>query len=202
MHSMIFVIGDDPIGQVTATASHKEWKRTEFEAVAHDRLGPNIGIDWVAIGGRYSGFLIPQAGAQGKVYGDAVPAVEAHLASYMPPGAVFTRPGARGDRSGVDQIRASDVDWDATHDSAGGRWPAVLVAHGEWHDARAGLTSEESAACMVPPEAVLPEHQAEVEAWRAAAAGKLGRWNRDVLIPALEAAADAGDLVTVVNIHE
>lgn len=101
MHSMIFVIGDDPLGQLTGPTDAGEtvyldpaepdairwtWERTESEALRTLGNGDCGGTDWYGIGGRYSGFLIPEPGAQGKRYGDTMPAIEAWLSTYLPGG--------------------------------------------------------------------------------------------------------------------
>ena len=51
MHSMIFVVGDDPLGQVTDLTPESGWTRPA-SSVAAARHAPGA-IDWAAIGGRY-----------------------------------------------------------------------------------------------------------------------------------------------------
>jgi hypothetical protein len=74
------------------------------------------GVDWWAIGGRYSGYLPLEPDATtGKVYGDAMPGFEASLAAFAPPDAGFSRGFQSLDRpsrpdDGVDQAARRDVD--------------------------------------------------------------------------------------------
>lgn len=180
MHSMIFVVGDNPLDQL-------------------DQLAGNCraSIDWFGIGGRYSGTLILQPGAEGKRYGDTLPAAEAHLAALMPEGVSLGRSGARGDRPGVDQARACDVDWEATITGADRR-PRAVVIDTTWRDTWDVLTTEEAAA-LTAAALIDPADIGEVYV---TACGKVSQWDREVLGPILAAAEECGQLVTVVDIHE
>jgi hypothetical protein len=121
MHIPVFVLGDgDPAARAMAA------------------LRQTLDPDWAAIGGRYSGMLIPKAGAtSGRVFGDAMPDFEAHMSAHMsalgralhPEHAEHIeniRMGYRGDRTGVDQVEIDDCDVDATFDAATTA-PAVVV---------------------------------------------------------------------------
>jgi hypothetical protein len=99
MHSCALVITDDDVDAAMETADVR-----------------GRGVDWWAIGGRYSGYLplVPDA-TTGKVYGDAMPGFEATLAALAPPDAGFARglqslgrPSRPDD--GVDQAARRDVD--------------------------------------------------------------------------------------------
>jgi hypothetical protein len=207
MHTMILVIGEDPIGQLTrdgeavrtnpAETITWTWQRSESEALRSLGSGDCGGADWFGIGGRYSGWLIPRPGAAGKRYGDTMPAFEASILTFAAgsaPDVHITRMGASGDRPGVDQIRASDVDWETTwHEK--NRRPGVVVAHGEWHSALDVLTPEEHAATMASGLGIdAPDAE---PAFR-----KLHTWDTGVLVPLVDAAVERGDLITVVDMHE
>ena len=176
MHSMILVVGENPLGQVAETC-------------------PPGSIDEAAIGGRFTGLLLPQPGKTGKRYGDAPTSFEAAIAALMPDGVNVGRPGARGDREGVDQIRADHVDWDATREQ-GDTGPRAVVSDGMWHDLWDVLTAEEMAALTI---AALTGEESE---YLASARRKVEQWDRETLGPILAAAGVWGELVTVVDIHE
>lgn len=117
MHAGALVIGEDPMDVINA----------RIEA------NNGIGIDWGAIGGRYTGSLILRPGAtSGRVYGDAIPDFEAALVRALSDRDWTTtvRPGRR--RGGVDQARKGDIDFPRTF-AAGGRTPLVVV-DGVWHE--------------------------------------------------------------------
>jgi hypothetical protein len=107
------------------------------------------GVDWWAIGGRYSGYLplVPNA-TTGKVYGDAMPGFEATLAAVAPPDAGFARgfqslgrPSRPDD--GVDQAARRDVDVERFVERV---LPMVgmFVADGEAHWTDLGGTASEA----------------------------------------------------------
>ena len=203
MHTMIFVVGDDPIGQLTPDMDGIRWHRSELAAEIEHADVP-VSPDWVGIGGRYTGMLIPKPGATGKLVGWTMPAVDAwmeNMVAESAPGATFQRGGARSDRRGVDQISAADVDWRATSAEAD-RMPRAVVVDGTWHDSFAGLSTYEKAALMT---AGLPVRRRYALSMRIAtwhAQRKLRRFYRETFGPAMACAEQRGALVTVVDIHE
>jgi hypothetical protein len=114
MHYCTLVLGPDPEAQL-------------------EKLAGDHGVDWFAIGGRYSGNLALRPGAtSGRVYGDALPGAEAMFATMTQPADVEHGRGLHGTQHGpgVDQAVNGDVDW---HRSPV-RSPAILVDHGRWHE--------------------------------------------------------------------
>ena len=193
MHYCTLVLGPDPEGQLQPYA------------------GPGQRVDWFAIGGRYTGNLILKQGAtSGRVYGDAMPEFEVHLA--MMPRPDDTAIGARGLHGtqhgpGVDQARHGDVDWPVTPVAS----PAILVDHGQWHepDDEAFTTGMVASMCRATVEMGAPifadrlrdsygvDSLAELEAL---AEKQLAPWNEFV---ARRIAACGQDvLVTVFDVHQ
>lgn len=200
MHTALLVIGDDPIGQLVQGAPD-DWNRAESTAtVKHGKKSDDwYGDDWYGIGGRYSGSLIPMPGAtSGRVYGDAMPGLEAALAGYVPEGATMSRPGLEP-RDGVDQIRLGELDIVATL----ARFNATaVVVNGVTHTH--DLTGEETGLAMalamaatMPGVNLAPGTEDGEEAQ--SVMRKLDAW--DAKVRRLLSEADPTELVSVVDAH-
>jgi hypothetical protein len=161
MHTATLVIGPDVEAQMAPHTGEDGW------------------CDWWGIGGRYTGRLILKPGAEGKVFGDAVPLFEAmfsHAISEQLPTATTSRCAAPGD--GVDQARLRDIE--KINASLG-----AVVVGGVLHE---------------------PDED-EFEAWwkevgpdaRRPTAEIMPRWVERM--NELLALADPDDLVTVVDVH-
>lgn len=126
MHTAMLVIGDDPIGQLISN-SPVPWTRTTSTATAPDAFEdgePWMGDDWYGVGGRYTGTLMPKPGAtSGRVYGDAMPGIEAALVGQLSDAGVAAQRLSRRSE-GVDQIQLSDLDIAATLDRVA---PTVVI---------------------------------------------------------------------------
>lgn len=174
MHFPVLVLGPDPVERCYS-ADFDGWT-----------------ADWAAIGGRYTGQLIPRPGAtSARVYGDALPSAEAHVAQFAP----GARPHA-AQGPGVDQLTLIDLDLDGT---LSGGWAMLLDVDGTVE--HPGYTSAEIAARIVSQ---LPTYVAELVGQASGAdpsqlRAKHDAWHRrlgEVL------AARAGDtLATVVDVH-
>jgi len=185
MHSMIYVIGDDP-----------------QERAAGLTLDPGGEVDWAGIGGRYSGQLCPLPGATtGRRYGDTLPAAEAWMAAVTDG---TMRRGVAGVQygPGVDQIEQRELDIPATPIpvhilDAGGTLHGPGLATDEW----AAMTTAQQLAAMA--DFISPDSQRAFLAERRpalkSASEKLEEWARRGAAVLAAAAPDA--LVTVVDIH-
>lgn len=177
MHSMIIVIGDDPIDQLavddievwnfddgTTETIPRTWQRSEFEA--HLESG-QAGPDWFGIGGRFQGALTTWLGEK------------------------------------VDQARADEIDWNA---SARGGSPRAVVINGTWHDSQSVVSPEELGAVMAYDLQTAvggswqPTPKVQSDAERGY--GKLGDWAREVFWPAIALAEASAALITVVDVHD
>jgi hypothetical protein len=182
MHTAMLVIGDSP----------EQRART-----AETMFGRP---DWAAIGGRYTGSLIPIPGATtARVYGDALPNIEAAFHGWFADmdmdGVGFHRHTCGG--PGVDQVRRRDLDVAATID--GFLPPIVLDADGTLHNV--GLTIEETAYATAAAIQRMGIHleTSMTDADAAVIAAKDAAWGKRVT--EILAGTDHGALVTVVDIH-
>jgi hypothetical protein len=91
-------------------------------------------FDWAAIGGRFSGVLIPKPGAiSGRVAGETLPSFEADLVTSLAAheDLRISLPSIeRG--SGFDQLRKGEVDLPITLEQY---TPNAVLIIGEWHEA-------------------------------------------------------------------
>lgn len=203
MHYAVLVIGDNPLAQLDA---RRICDRSCGEC---DEIRCQIGIDWAAIGGRYTGTLVLRPGAvSGTVYGDAVPDVEAALTAMGADrglAVVRTVPGVEASPavSGVDQALARDVDWEASSRYVA---PVHVVIDGVWHDPD-DMGALFAASAMMAAWAVIgadpdvaadrlpPADLARLESGLDASAA----WDRE--IGRIVGATPADALVTVVDVH-
>lgn len=116
------------------------------------------GVDWAAIGGRFTGRLTPRPGAtSAKVHGDAMPQWEADFATWHgdnPEGVALTRGTGCPHGSGVDQAALIDLDPDDNaHVLVHG--VGVVLADRRWYDVEHFRDMERAQAevdAMDPPD--------------------------------------------------
>jgi hypothetical protein len=179
MHTAILVIGDDP------------------QERALGLVVPDGTTDWSAIGGRYTGNLVPIPGAaSARVFGDAIPAGEAQLLAAAP----GMERGAGGPQqgAGVDQVERGELDIQATFSRFSPT--RILDADGILH--HPGLTPDESATLLalliarrfgrqpkrMPGQAELDSIKAKTIAWQAK-------------VTELIQAAAPHQMITVIDVH-
>jgi hypothetical protein len=175
MHSPVIVITErddlDPVSRVVGR-----------------EMPPEMGtIQWAAIGGRYTGMVMPTPNAlSARVHGDALPSGEAILFSGIQ-GVVRMMPNP-GD--GVDQVMRCEMDMA----NPLGRIPRALIdTDGTFHDP--GLTPEQLALEFAEGHnfVALNGHEAELEELHL----KLDAWAQRVL--AVLEAAPASARISVVD---
>jgi hypothetical protein len=159
-------------------------------------LSTNVGsIDWAAIGGRFSGRLVPIPGATSSlVYGDAMPSFEAAVMTRLSPTSDLHRPGGTA-RSGVDQVRHDELDLRETFANYGA--PAyILDEAGHLHTS--AITNGENVAMFLHAYGLPSEHP-DIPRLLASGSEHYAEWEERAA--AIVRAANPRALVTVVDAH-
>jgi hypothetical protein len=193
MHTAILIVGDDPLGQIAHSDPGDVWKRTETTATKTISVdGEFLGTDWYGIGGRFTGALIPKpAATTGKVYGDAMPDVEARVLGALGERGV---PASRsmGKGPGVDQLRLHDLERIA-------ELPAAVIIDGTRHGYE--LDPAETAALLAAHLGVYSSRDTEAhDAALKSAHRKMDEWAGEM--NRLLNEVDPNALITIIDSHQ